>query len=366
MLKPLELSRLNRFLLLLILISVILYFGRQFFVLITFSAFLAMLMSPVSNMLEKHRVSRIFSSVISVFIMLAIITGIILLLLGQISSVIDDFPKIKLKSEELINNIIFWLNNSLGISSEQLTIALKEQVSGAMSGAGNFVAGFLRGTITFLGSFILVLVFTFLFLLNREKYENFIVMLYRPERREEARKIIIRTSKIAQQYLTGRLISIFILSMLYLAGFTIIGLKNAVLLSVIASIVTFIPYAGPILGGMVPFFMAIIEGSFNQALGVVVVISLAQLFDNYFIEPYVVGGSVNISPFFAIFILIVGGVFWGIAGVILFLPLLGILKIIFENIEGLHPYAYLIGDQRDSPAPETIWLKIKGWFGKSP
>jgi len=134
------------------------------------------------------------------------------------------------------------------------------------------------------------------------------------------------------------------------------------LLSVLAAIVTFIPYIGPALGGFVPFFMAIVSGFYHQAFWVVVIISLAQLFDNYFIEPYVVGGSVNISPFFAIFILIVGGVIWGIAGVILFLPLLGIVKIICENVESLQPYAYLIGDQKEKSAPEEMWNRIRKWF----
>jgi hypothetical protein len=160
----------------------------------------------------------------------------------------------------------------------------------------------------------------------------------------------------------GRLISIFILAVLYIVGFIIIGLKNGIILGAIAAIFTFIPYVGPFIGGLVPFFMAVVSGSFNIAFWVVVVITLAQLFDNYFIEPYFVGGAVNISAFFAIFILILGGVIWGIAGVILFLPMLGIVKIVFENVEGLHPFAYLIGDQEDALASTKIWSRIMGLF----
>jgi predicted PurR-regulated permease PerM len=87
-----------------------------------------------------------------------------------------------------------------------------------------------------------------------------------------------------------------------------------------------------------------------------------NVIDHYFIEPYVVGGSVSISPFFTIFVLILGGLIWGIAGIILFLPLSGILKIIFENVQGLQPYASLIGDQSDSSKHQNIWSKYKGRF----
>lgn len=362
MLKPLNLSGINNILFFFILISVILYFGRDFFVLIAFAGFLAMLMTPVSNKLENYNISRVLTSLLSVVIIVAVIAGVIGLLSAQISNVVQDIPQIKKGLQEMIANIQSWISNKFGVNMEEQMSTVKEQASGAVSSAGGFLAGILTGTFTFIGSFLLVLVFTFLFLLHREKYESFVVMLYKPEKRKEAEEIISKVSKVAQQYLGGRLISIVFLGILYLIGFTIIGLENAALLAAITAITTFIPYVGPFLGGLVPFFMAIISGSFNQALWVVIIIFAAQLVDNYFVEPYVVGGSVSISPFFTIFILILGGAIWGIAGVILFLPILGIVKIVFENVEGLQPYAYLIGDQKESSGSKELWSKFKGLF----
>lgn len=358
MLKPPDLSKINRILFFTFLSAAILYFGREFFILIAFPAFLAMLMTPVSNLLERYHLSRIISSLISVLIIIAVIAGVFMLLSSQIVSLSEEFPMIMVKAEQIVHSIQKWLNDTLGISSGTLA----SQASEALSRTGAFITGLIKGTFSLIGEFLLIIVFTFLFLLHREKYEKFIVMLHPAEKRVDAEKVVGKISKIAQHYLAGRLISIAFLSVLYLAGFLVIGLKNALLLAILAAIVTFIPYAGPVLGGFAPFFMAIVSGSLNQAFWVVIIISAAQLLDNYFIEPYVVGGSVNISPFFAIFILIVGGVLWGIAGVILFLPLLGIVKIIFENVEGLQPYAFLIGDQKESPAPEAIWQRIKKLF----
>ncbi|HEX2919720.1 MAG TPA: AI-2E family transporter [Bacteroidales bacterium] len=358
MLRQPDLSQINRRLLFTVLLGVVLYFGREVFIVVTFSGFLAMLMTPLSNMMERHHITRIFSSLLSILVIMAVMAGIVVLISSQVVSMSEDFPQIKSKVEEGIINLENWINNSFGISSD----TLKTRASEMMSNAGSFITGALKGTFSFIGGSILIIVFTFLFLLHREKYEIFVVKLSRPEKRDEAKNVIGKISKIAQQYLTGRLISIFILAILYVIGFSIIGLKNALLLSLIAAIMTFIPYVGPFIGGIVPFFLAIVSGSFNQALWVVVIITLAQLFDNYFIEPYVVGGSVSISPFFTIFILIMGGVVWGIAGVILFLPLLGIFKIIFENVESLQPYAYLIGDQNKSSGPNGIFKRLKDFF----
>jgi predicted PurR-regulated permease PerM len=352
------LERINRILLFAILISVVLYFGRQFFTLICFSGLLAMLMTPLSNKLESHGFSRVISSLVSVLIIVALFSGVILLLSAQIGNIGKELPLVMLRYEEIKLDIQTWINDSLGLSSHQLRV----HASDAFNNAGSFLSNMVKGTITFIGSLFLVLVFIFLFLMQRNKYESFVVMLYKEEKRDRAKEMIDKISGVAQQYLAGRLVAALIMGALFLIGFLIIGLKNAVVLSLIVAIMTIIPYVGALIGGLVPLFISFIDGSLNQSVWVIIIVLLINLVDHYFIEPYVVGGSVNISPFFTIFVLILGGLVWGIAGIILFLPLSGILKIVFENVAGLQPYASLIGDQRDSSHTKNVWAQLKGIF----
>jgi predicted PurR-regulated permease PerM len=263
----------------------------------------------------------------------------------------------------VINGIQEWVKSNFGISNEQQVTALKGQVKNLMSNAGSFLTNFVIGIISVIGNSAIVLVLTFLFLLSREKYENFFVMFHKDEKRDEVREVIHKISGVAQQYLVGRFISIVFLAVLYFIGLLILGIKNAFLLSAIAALITFIPYVGPIVGGFLPFMMALLtEDSFGPALGVLVVMAVAQAFDNYIITPLFIGGSVSISPFFTIFILIAGGLLWGIAGVILFIPVLGMIKIIFDNVEGLQPFAYLVGDQKEKTATKGALEKIKNIF----
>ena len=354
------LARINKILLFAILMSVVLYFGRDFFKLISFAGLLAMLMTPVSNKLEIHRVSRVFSSFLSVLIIVAVFSGAIILLTAQIGNIGKELPQILLRYEELKSDIQSWINTSLGISTEQLRV----HTSDVFSNAGSFLASMVKSTFTFIGSLFLVLVFIFLFLMQRNKYENFVVMLYREEKRNQARDMIDKISKVAQQYLTGRLVAALLMGILLLIGFSVIDLKNAVLLSIIVAIMTIIPYVGALIGGLVPLLISFINGSLNQSVWVIIIILVVNVIDHYFIEPYLVGGSVNISPFFTIFVLILGGLVWGIAGIILFLPLSGIIKIVFEKVEGLQPYASLIGDHSDYSKPGNIWSKLKGMFSR--
>lgn len=352
------LAKLNKILLFVILISVILYFGRQFFVLISFAGLLAMLMTPLSNKLERRGVSRIFTSVICVLLIVTIFSGVILLLYAQISSIGKELPIILLRYEEIKLEIQAWINDSLGVTTQQLHV----NSSNVFRNAGSLLSDMVMSTFTFIGSVFLVMVFIFLFLMQRNKYENFVVRLYKEDKRVEAKEMVDKISKVAQQYLTGRIIAALIMGILFLIGFLVIGLKNAIILSVVVAIMTIIPYVGALIGGLVPFFISIIDGSIDQSIWVVIIILLVNVIDHYFIEPYVVGGSVSMSPFFTIFVLILGGLIWGIAGIILFLPLSGILKIIFENVQGLEPYASLIGDQSDSLEHKNIQSKFKSWF----
>lgn len=363
MLQTTPVKRINNILLFIILLTAILHFGRDILVLLMFSAFLAMLMAPVSNKLEHWGVSRVLSTLISVLIILIIVIAVLLLISSQFAALSEDLPNIQKKIESSVSSLKAWLGEKFSLSQKELMTTIERQAKNLTQNAGGFIAGIIKGIATSIGSSMLVLVFTFLFLLKREKYEDFFVMLYKSEQRNEVKEIIHKISGIAQQYLVGRAISIIILTIFYTIGLVILGIKNAFLLSAIAAIVTFIPYVGPIIGGLLPIAMAFVtEDSIGPALGVAIVISLAQVFDNYFIEPYVVGGNVNISPFFTIFILIAGGMVWGLAGVILFLPMLGMVKIVFDNVSGLQPYAYLIGDQKEASTGEGFWEKIKKKF----
>ena len=221
------LARLNKILLFAILMSIVLYFGRGFFVLISFAGLLAMLMTPVSNRLENRGVSRVFSSVISVLIIVIIFSGVILLLSAQIGNIGNELPLILLRYEELKLDIQSWINDSLGVSSQQLRV----HASDVFKNAGSFLTIMVKSTFAFIGSLFLVLVFIFLFLMQRNKYENFVVKLYKEDKRNEAKEMIDKISRVAQQYLTGRLVAACIMGILFLIGFLLIGLKNSVILA---------------------------------------------------------------------------------------------------------------------------------------
>lgn len=107
--------------------------------------------------------------------------------------------------------------------------------------------------------------------------------------------------------------------------------------------------------------MALVSGSPNLILPVIAILVVAQIIDNNIIEPFAEGESLHISPIFTIVAIVLGELTWGIAGMILFIPMLAVLKIICDHIPYLHPYGFLMANEVDTPQ----WVeKIKGWFQK--
>ena len=199
------------------------------------------------------------------------------------------------------------------------------------------------------GDTLLALVYIFCLLHYRDKFWEFLLRLFPTEEHTKVARIVNATSDVARKYLWGRLILIFILAVLYGIGFVIIGLQNALFLALIAAIFTFVPYIGPLIGFVFPLLVALAsQNVLTLVLGVLAVYLVAQFVESYILEPMIVGSEVNLNPFFTILAIVVGGLMWGVPGMILGIPILGIVRIILENIEPLRPYAFLLGEQQES------------------
>jgi predicted PurR-regulated permease PerM len=137
----------------------------------------------------------------------------------------------------------------------------------------------------------------------------------------------------------------------------IIGVKYAILLGIITGILNLIPYIGILFAGLLSI-VATLTGSPDLSLmiGVVIVTIVVQLIDNNIIVPLVVSSKVEINAFISIIGIIIGGAIAGISGMFLALPVLAIMKVIFDRIESLKPWGYLLGDH----LPKTYtWRNIK-------
>jgi predicted PurR-regulated permease PerM len=357
-------SRVNQYLFFFVLAVVVMYFGRSFIIPIVFAAMLAMLMAPLCRKLDSWGFPRALSTLTCVLILAAVIVGMGVIIGAQIATFGKDIDKIKQKGTEIVAKGQDYIKERYGVSEERQKEVVKESQAQS-KGGGSMVTRLLSGVTSAIAGIILTLVFTFLFLFSKEKYESFFLRLYKDKDEGKVKKVVADISTVAQKYLTGRAMSITIIWILYSIGLSIVGIKNAILLAGVAALLTLIPYVGTVLGGLFPVFMALVtEDSMQPALMAILVMFVIQTIDNYFIEPNIVGGEVSLSALTSILSIIAGGMIWGVAGMILFLPMMGIIKIVCDHVEPLKPIGFVIGDP-DSKKPSKItqWVKNKLHIG---
>ena len=163
----------------------------------------------------------------------------------------------------------------------------------------------------------------------------------------------------------GKLILIVLLAVLYAIGLSIAGVKHAILISILAAVLSLIPYLGNIIGFFLAMAMALFAGGDTTGLiGVVITFSVAQFVESYILEPYVVGEQVDIHPIFTIIAVVLGGAVFGVVGMIIAIPVFGIIKVVCDHVKVLHPIGYLLGDQKEEKKDEDnffnkIYKKFK-------
>ena len=357
--KSISIYRANALLLLLILLGIILHYGKTFLVPLFFSILLAMLMLPICNKLEKWGVGRIGSTLIGILIILLFIAMIIAIIAAQGVTLAEDWPKMQSKAMEFIKTAQTWISDTYGITAgEQQTYAQKGMDKMSSSG-GQALGSLMSAALGFLTSFVLIILYFFFWMWKREKYKEFLLKLVQKENQAEVSRELDQITHVAAQYLIARLISMLFLAAFYMIGFSIVGLPNGLLVALVAVLPTIVPYVGAFIGGFFPLAMVLVGGSPEMLIPIAAILVVAQVLDNNIIEPLVEGQSLDISPVFTIVAIVLGELVWGVAGMVLFIPMFAILKIICDHIPSLNPYGFLLTNEMDEPKWVT---KLQSFF----
>ncbi|RNI31311.1 AI-2E family transporter [Rufibacter latericius] len=351
--KNVTLPRVNAMLLLAFLGVVVLYYGRLFLIPVGFALLFSMLMLPVARKLERWGVDRIPSTLLCILLILLFLAGVLLLIIAQAVTISEDWPQMQPKLQQLVASVQEWIRQQFGVAPQEQIKVVQEQIQKFSQSANQLGTSILKGSLGLVTSFALVLLYMFFLLWKREKYREFFLRLYQEERHAEVNQVLNQITKVAGQYLAGRLISIVFIAVIYAIGFSIIGLPNALLLAPIAALPILIPYVGAFVGAVFPLVFSLVGGSTGMVLPTMGVLVVAQVLDNNLVEPIVMGAKLNLSPIFTIIAVVSGELIWGVAGMILFEPLFAVIKILCDHVQPLHPYGFLLGNEVKEPG----WLK---------
>jgi predicted PurR-regulated permease PerM len=348
----------------LVLIGTILYFGRPFLVPIALAGLLSMLLLPMASWLEKRKIGRGLSTFLCVLTLVVGIAGILALLSWQMTNVTDDLSQIKTVATDRMEQLRQYASDRLGISRDEQQHMMEDNKSSGASSAAKVAAAIIGGLLGGLVTFIIAVVYVFMFLYYRGHFKKFILKIVPAENKTEATRVMTEASQIAQKYIGGLGLMIVMLWVLYGIGFSIVGVKNAVFFAILCGVLEIVPYVGNLTGTSITLLMTVAQGGdFSMMAGVVITYGLVQFFQNNVLTPLIVGSEVNINPVFTIMALLSGELVWGVPGMILAIPILGIFKIICDHVEVLKPYGFLIGQPGPKTVKSGIADKVKGLFG---
>ena len=339
------------------------YFSREFLIPLAIAALLAILFVPISKWFENRNIGRVMSSILCVLILLICLSSIIFLLSWQASDISTDISDMGNRLSKITTDIRQFIAKNLGISVNKQKQWMEGQTSGG-SGTMGMAGMVLSSLMGILINTILVLVYFFLFISSRSHLKKFILMLVPDSQNKETEQIICDGGNMAQRYISGMGMMIFMLWIMYGIGFSIVGVENALFFAVLCGLLEIVPFIGNLTGTALTLMMVISQGGTDHMIiGVLATYFIVQFVQTYILEPLVVGSEVNISPLFTILIIVFMEIIWGIPGMILAIPMLGIIKIICDHVKPLKPFGFLISREKSSKENKIV-ATIKSWFNK--
>lgn len=321
----------------------ILFIGQEILVPLTFSWILAILLNPLVNFICR-RSNRIIAISISIILMLIVFSAILFFIGSQVSMFSDSFPALKKAFNDYVNQGLTWFSQTFNVGKWKVKAWMEEQKTEQIHNAG----GMITNTVTGLGgavvNILLIPVYIFLFLFYKPLLLDFIGKLFHSHQHKVVADVLSQTRVLIQNYLIGLLLELVIVAGMNSIALVIIGIKYAVLLGVIGAILNLIPYIGGIIAIALPMIMGLITDNPSCALWVFVAYIIIQIIDNNFLVPLIVASKVKVNALVSIIVVLIGGAVWGVAGMFLSIPLTAIAKVIFDRVEKLQPFGFLIGD----------------------
>lgn len=305
---------------------------------LVWSAFFAFALYPISNWLEERRFPRALAISLTLILVTTIAVTVFYLLTNQVLGLIADIPEIQASFEEKMSVYLSDISEYLGMDSGSLPstseILKQQNLESALFETGRSLV--LLGVIP---------LFIFLMLYYKDFFVEFLRKI--SKNGEHAFLNWIRESGgVIQSYLLGMLMVTIIVSFICGVAFYFLGIKYFLLFAVFIAVMNLIPYVGVLFSSfLLVFYVLLTTDSLFYPLVTLLLLWLIQLIENNLITPVVVGSRVRVNAFAVILSILLGGYIWGVSGMVLFIPLTGLLKITFEKIPGLEPYAYLLGEK---------------------
>ncbi|HMV08445.1 MAG TPA: AI-2E family transporter [Cyclobacteriaceae bacterium] len=324
--------------------SLILYVGRSLFVPLSFAVLISFVLYPVCRWLEQKGFGRMMAIVVSITGLMIAVLLIVMLLINQFFGFVEEWPLIHAKLTEAIANVRNFLAVDWGFSmaaQQRLIESVTDQSGGTIVQVLRHVFSASAFSVVML---ILVPVYSVLILYYRKTWMVVLAKIFSSEKKEKLHEMIALTIQSYYSFIKGMAIVYLIVGILNSLGLLLLGVPHAILFGFIVAILTFIPYVGIIIGSLLPIGMAWITfDSVWYPAGVVAIFTVVQYLEANIIFPLAVSRKLNVNTLIMLLAIFAGGIIWGMAGMILFVPFVGIARLVADHNPRWKTWSLILG-----------------------
>jgi predicted PurR-regulated permease PerM len=337
------------------LLGVLLTIGSDIIMPVLMAFFLSIVLLPTYRFLRKKKFPEVLAILLPILFGAVFIGSVIWFFSNQISILVADFPQIQRNISFHLNNLSYWINSKTDFSTQEQIKFLNEQSNKLLTNAGNIIGG-AAGSITSGFIFIgLVPIYIYLFLSYKNLLLRFVFVWFKQDQHKKVKEVMKETEVIIKSYIVGLLIQIAYITILLGGILLILDIKHAILIGVIFALLNLIPYVGALIGNLIGVLLTLTSSQELLPIFIVLgVIAIVQFLDNNILMPRIVGSKVKINAFAAILGVFISGTLAGVSGMFLALPMVAVLKIIFDRSEMFKPWGILLGDENPVKSPMSF------------
>jgi predicted PurR-regulated permease PerM len=344
----------------LIALLAIMYIAKSIIIPIVFAIIIAIVLHPLVNFLVRLKINRVLAIILTMLLTFLVIAAFGAVLFSRAIQFGESWPELVQKFTSLLNQNIADAADYFNKDPQKIH-AWFTKMGGEIIKVSTAAIG---QTLVLLGNGLVIIFlipfYIFMILFYQPLLIEFIRRLSGSNYESHVKGIVSQIKTVIQRYLVGLVIEAALMAAMNTAALLILGIEYAFVLGILAALLNVIPYIGGIIAVALPMMVALVtKPSLWYMFYVLVAYYIIQLIDNHYIGPYIVASKIKINALFSVIIVLAGNALWGIPGMFLSMPLLAIIKLIFDHIEPLKPWGFLLGDTM----PPI--LKIKKIFKKT-
>jgi len=357
--------RITIVLLFLILLTLTLYYGQSFLVPISLSTLLSILLFPIGRKFEKwFRIGRSFSSLLVILILLAVIGSIGYLCYEQIYLFAQDLGNIREKLTQKLFNIQLFIYNTSGMKPKAQIKWLDDKLGSLLTDSDIFIKSMLLNVGNILATIGIMIFYIFFMMMYREKFQEFFKTIVNDKAHNQMTTILTNTKIVIQGYISGVFTVVLLIATILGIGLFSMGIDFALFLAVFCALLNIVPYAGILTGAIITLTLTFItKDNTWYVTGVAILFFVTHWVEANILTPNIVGKKVRVNPLATFIMLIIGAELWGLMGMIMFIPFVGIIKVICDYTPALHPFSILLGTESYVPdkvvTVDNIVLKVE-------